>query len=242
MAEIIPAILPKNYEDLKNKISLVRGIAPVVQVDICDGIFVKNITWPFLGKGDDESFLSNNFDEHFRRILNEEEGLPFWEDIDFELDLMVSSAVENFHTYTKLGPRRIIFHIEAKDIQRDLEEFKNFLEGIDTYVRDVVEIGVAIGPNTLVEQIFPIINNVDFVQCMGIDHEGVQGEKFDKKCLEQIKKLKQNFSDLIIAVDGGVNFDTTPSLLLAGASRLVIGSAIFNTDDIINTIEEFKKL
>jgi pentose-5-phosphate-3-epimerase len=47
---------------------------------------------------------------------------------------------------------------------------------------------------------------------------------------------------LIIAVDGGVNFDTTPSLLLAGASRLVIGSAIFNTDDIINTIEEFKKL
>ena len=45
--DIIPAILPKNYEDLKNKIALVRGIVPVAQIDICDGIFVKNISWTF---------------------------------------------------------------------------------------------------------------------------------------------------------------------------------------------------
>src|SRR3989344_5396309 len=134
MADIIPAVLPKNYEDLKNKISLVRGIVGFVQVDICDGIFVKSITWPFLSKADNENFLSNNFDNHFRKILNEEEGMPFWEDIDFELDLMVERAVENFNIYAKLGPKRIIFHLEA---QKNLEEFKNFLEGIDTYVRDV---------------------------------------------------------------------------------------------------------
>src|SRR5271154_4804508 len=99
MAEIIPAILPKNYEDLKNKIALVRGVAPVVQIDICDGNFVPSITWPFLSKSYDETFLENNFDEHFRRILNEQEGLPFWEDIDFELDLMVTNASENFDIY-----------------------------------------------------------------------------------------------------------------------------------------------
>lgn len=231
MAEIIPAILPKNYEDLKNKISLVRDIAPVVQIDICDGIFVKNTTWPFLGDGE--------FDRRFNRILNEQEGLPFWEDVDFELDLMVSDAVENFDIYTKLGPRRIIFHIEATS---DIEEFKNFLEGIDPYARDLIEIGVAINSTTEIEKIFPLVNSVDFVQVMGIEHIGVQGEKFTEKCLEQIKKLKNKFPDLIISVDGGVNFETAPKIIDAGASRLAIGSAIFNTDDIIHTIEEFRQI
>ena len=201
MIEIIPAILPKNYEDFKNKIALVRGVVSLVQIDICDGVFVPSITWPFLTAGERPDLENSkrsgleeaDLDEHFKKILNEEEGLPFWEDIDFELDLMVSSAVENFDIFTKLGPKRIIFHLEAKEIQRDLEEFKNFLEGIDTYARDVIEIGVAISPNEPTEQIFLLINCIDFVQVMGIDYEGVQGEKFDPKCLEHIKTLKEKF-------------------------------------------------
>jgi ribulose-phosphate 3-epimerase len=240
--EIIPAILPKHYEDLKNKISLVRGVVPVVQIDICDGNFVKTVTWPFLSRAesrDESDFLENNFDEHFRRILNEQEGLPFWEDIDFELDLMVMNAVENFDIYTKLGPRRIIFHLEAVG---NLQEFKHFLEGIDNYVRDVIQIGVAISPTTSVEQIFPLVNSCDFVQVMGIDHEGKQGEEFDPKCLDQIKKLKERFDDAIVAVDGGVDFETAGLFKEAGADRLVIGSAIFNTDDVIETIEKFRSL
>lgn len=245
MADIIPAILPKNYEDLKNKIALVRGIVPVVQVDICDGIFVKTVTWPFSSRAESRAnveFLENNFDEHFHRILDEQEGMPFWEDVDFELDLMVSNAVENFDIYTKLGPKRIIFHLEAEEIQRNLEEFQHFLEGIDIFVRDAIEIGVAISPNALVEQIFPLINCVDFVQIMGIDHEGIQGEDFDEKCLEHIKKLKEKFPDIIVSVDGGVNFETASKLTNAGANRLVIGSAIFNTNDILDAVERFKSL
>lgn len=237
--EIIPAIIPKNYEDLKNKIALVRGVAPVVQIDICDGNFVPSITWPFFARSDEDNFLENDLDQHFKAILNEQEGLPFWEDIDFELDLMVMNAVENFDIYSKLGPRRIIFHLEAVG---DLEEFKHFLEGIDNYVRDVIQIGVAIAPTTPVEQILPLVNSCDFVQVMGIDHEGKQGEEFDKNCLEQIKKIKEKFDDAIIAVDGGVDFETAPLLKKAGADRLVIGHAIFNTNDIIGTIERFADL
>jgi len=243
MAEIIPAILPKNYEDLKNKISLVRGHAPVAQIDICDGVFVKTATWPFLGRRDEgEEFLNNDFDLHFHNILDEKEGIPFWEDIDFELDLMVGNAVEDFDIYSKLGPRRIIFHIETPAIERDLEEFKNFLEGIDPYIRDVIELGVAISPTMPVEQVFPLVFHIDFVQVMGIDYEGVQGEKFDEKCLQHVQKLREKFHDLVISVDGGVNFATAPKIISAGANRLVIGSAIFNTDDIIDTIESFKNL
>ena len=148
MIEIIPAILPKNYEDLKNKIALVRGVVPIVQVDICDGVSVQNITWPFLSRAETKDVL--DFEYHAQAILNEQEGMPFWEDIDFELDLMVSDAVENFDIYTKLSPKRIVFHIEAVG---DLDSFKHFLEGIDTYVRDNISIGVAINTTT------PIIIN-----------------------------------------------------------------------------------
>ena len=240
MTEIIPAILPKDYEDLKNKIALVRGIVPVAQIDICDGVFVKTRSWPFENTRQDLVLNTRScLDIHFRKILNEQEGMPFWQDIDFELDLMVADAVENFDIYTKLGPKRLIFHLEAVG---NILNFKDFLEGIDMYVRDSMEIGVAINPNTLVENIFPIIPFIDFVQVMGIDHEGIQGEDFDEKCLAHIKTLKQKFPDIIISVDGGVNFETAPALISAGASRLVAGSAIFNSDDIIGAIERFKDL
>lgn len=231
MLEIIPAIMPRNYEDLKNRVALVRGIVPLVQIDICDGIFVKNQTWPFDEKDNDTS--------NFNLIMEEKEGMPFWEDIDFELDLMVVDAVENFPVYMKLGPKRIIFHIEAIG---NISEFKDFLEGLDTYIRDTVQIGVAINTKTNIENIFPLVNHVDFIQCMGIEHIGFQGEGFDEKVLEHIKTLKEKYPDVIVAVDGSVNFDTAPSIIDAGAERLVIGSAIFKSNDIKETVDMFESL
>jgi len=236
MTEIIPAILPKNYEDLKNKIAMVRGFVPLVQVDICDGIFVKSLTWPFETP---DKASSEDLDWHFQNILNEREGMPFWEDVEFELDLMVSDAVENFDIYSKLGPKRVIFHIEAIG---EIEEFKHFLEGIDVYVRDSMQIGIAINPQTSLEILFPIINNIDFVQCMAIARIGYQGEPFDERCITNIKTLKEKYPDLIISVDGGVNLSTGSTLVEAGADRLVAGSAIFTADDIIGRIEDFKNI
>lgn len=231
MIDIIPAILPKNYEDLKNKISLVRGIVSIVQIDLCDGVFVSSKTWPFTtGGGNDNNFL---------KILNEQEGMPFWEDIDFELDLMVADAISNFDIYTKLGPKRIIFHLEAVG---NLEDFKDFLEGMDVYIRDAIEIGVAINTSTPVEQIFPLINLIDFVQCMGIERIGFQGQEFDKRVLNQIKILREKYPELIISIDGGVNFETTYFLEKAGVSRLVVGSTIFKSENIRETISELENL
>ncbi|MBU0999435.1 hypothetical protein KKG24_04025 [Patescibacteria group bacterium] len=231
MPEIVPAILEEDYDDLKDKIALVRGVVPVVQIDFCDGIFVSTRTWPFSSGG--------GADEHFQKILNEEEGMPFWEDVDFELDLMVADAVENFDIYTKLGPKRIIFHIEAVG---DLEEFKDFLEGIDLYIKDCIEIGVAINPATSLEQIFPLIPHIDFLQCMGNDKIAHKGVALDEQVYNKIKILREKFSDLPIAVDIGVNKITAPLLIEAGATKLIAGSAIFKTDDIIGTIEKFRNL
>jgi len=238
--EIIPSILTKDYEDLKNKIALVRGVANIVQVDICDGVFVPSMTWPFNSPASEEKdFSHNDLDEHFRRILNEEEGLPFWEDVDFELDLLVADAVENFDIYTKLSAQRMIFHLEAVG---DLDSFTNFLEGIDTYVRDVIDIGVAINPSTSLEKMFSLVSSINFVQFMGNDKLGYHGVELDEKVYEKIKNFREKYSDIPIAVDIGVNEETAPKLIEAGATKLAIGSAIFNADDIIGKIEEFRNL
>ena len=152
---------------------------------------------------------------------------------------MVSDAVENFDVYTKLGAKRIIFHIEA---MKNLEDFKNFLEAIDVYIRDGLEIGIAINPNTSIEKLFSIANDIDFVQFMGNDKIGYQGISLDEKVYQNIKTLKEKYPDMLISVDIGVNKDTAPLLVEAGANKLVVGSAIFNTDDIIEAIESFKSL
>ncbi len=229
--EIIPAILPKDYEEMKNKIALVRDHVSLVQIDLCDGVFVPSKTWPFATGG------ANDY--NFQKIMREEEGMPFWEDVDFELDLLVADAVENFDIYTKLGPKKIIFHLEAVG---DKEEFKHFIEGMDTYVRDSIQIGISINPQTPVDEIFSFVNIVDFVQLMGIDTIGFQNQEFDTKVLEHIKTLKEKYPDLKVSVDGGVNKNTAPLLREAGADAIVSGSAIFNSGDIIGTIEEFQNL
>ena len=180
--EIVPAILTKSYEDLKNKISMVRGFVRTVQIDICDGKFVNSTTWPFLG--------ADTFDKHFVAILDEREGMPFWEDVDFELDLMTLDAIENFDIYSKLSPKRMIFHIETVE---NPETLAQFLEGMDPYLLDMIEFGVAKKPSTPMEKLEKVIPFVSFVQLMGIQNIGYQGEEFETKILEDIKYLKNKY-------------------------------------------------
>lgn len=229
--EIIPAILTNSYEDLKNKISLVKGFVPMVQIDICDGKFVSSTTWPFLSGG--------SLDKHFVAILDEREGMPFWEDVDFELDLMTLDAIDNFDIYSKLSPKRIIFHIE---IVEDTEILAEFLEGMDPFLKDMIEFGVSKKPQTSMDKLEKVIPFVSFVQLMGIENIGFQGEEFQEKVLEDIKYLKNKYPDLQISIDGGVNEENIISLRDGGVDRIVSGSAIFNTSDILGKIEDFKNL
>lgn len=231
MAEIIPAILEKDFNEIKNKLTFLRGRAKCVQLDFCDGVFVQNKTWPFATGG----FEDNNFE----KIINEEEGLPFWEEFDFEFDLMVKDAVENFDMYMKLGPKRIIFHLGA---QEDLSEFEYFLEGLDIYIRDNVEIGIAFKPSEDLEIVSKLSNKVDFLQCMGIENIGMQGQEFSEKVFENIKSLKEKLPGIVLSVDGGVSFDSAEMLLDAGVDRLTVGSALWKSPDPVGALEKFQDL
>lgn len=226
--EVIPAIMPKSYEDMRQKMAKVLESAKIVQIDLMDGVFVPERTFPFLGG--DETILN--------QIMDQEEGLPYWDMLEVELDLMVQNAHKNFDLYVSLGPKRIIFHIEAEG---DKSEFIEFLEGIDPYLKENIEFGVAISNDTPIEEIFPFIPHVSFVQCMGIENIGYQGEEFDERVLDRIKILKEKYPDLMISVDGSVNIDTINALKDAGAQRFVAGSAIFDSfspNEEVNRLEE----
>jgi ribulose-phosphate 3-epimerase len=228
MTEVIPAVLVKNFNELKEKLAIYKDLVKIVQIDVCDGNFVNTISWP-MNQDDAESLSS---------IIDEEEGMPYWTELDYEFDLMIRNAHEQFDTFIQLGSKRIVFHLEAEDEK----EFHDFLESIDPYIRDNIEIGLAINTTTDIDKLDQYINYIDFIQCMGIEHIGQQGQSFDERVLEQISSIKKKYPEVVISIDGSVNEETAEVLVEHGANRLVIGSALLRTYDIKNKILEFEEI
>jgi len=234
MIEIIPAIMPDSQEDLIEKATRVRGHVPLAQVDIMDGVFVKSKSWPYTTGGVKR-------DEYFLALTNQDEGLPFWDDLDYEIDLMISEPEKHIDEWLPLGASRLIFHIESI---KDSDAFWGhdiWKEGArDIGGEKVVEVGLALNPDTSLDAILPYVPLLDFVQCMGITKIGYQGQEFDERVLEQINQLRVKFPNLKISVDGSVNRETIPLLRSAGANRVVSGSAIFGSNDIKAAIKSLK--
>lgn len=222
MIEIIPAIMPKNYDDLVEKMGLFAGVVPLVQVDVTDGKFTKNRTWPYDPR-----------DEHFEKITNQDEGMPEWEVVDFEADLMVANPEEVVEKWVAAGARRIVIHIES------VSDFAIIREAVPS---GMVELGLAFNTSTPLSSIEQYLDQVDFVQCMGIKNIGFQGEAFDELVLEHIRALRALRPEMPISVDGAVSFETARALAQAGATRLVSGSAILKSGDVSFAVEEMRNL
>ncbi|MEY2664533.1 MAG: hypothetical protein RIT04_341 [Candidatus Parcubacteria bacterium] len=223
--EIIPAILPHDFTDLENRINQVKGLVPFVQVDICDGRFVPSFSWPY-----------KKHDHNFDEILNEERGLPGWEDIDYEIDLMVSNPEEDIQRWMTAGAARIVIHIEST----------NNLAKVFEHAGELVDIGLAINLNTPIEALDEALaiggERVKFIQCMGIGRIGFQGQNFDERVFEKIAEIRTKYPTMLISVDGGVNEDSAPLLIDAGVNRLIVGSAIFESDNIPEAIHTFENI
>ncbi len=224
MIEIIPAIMPDTYEDLLSKAGRVKGLVPLAQIDIMDGAFVKSKSWPYSEGG-------TKREPHFVALMAQDEGMPFWEDLDYEIDLMIGEPEKHIDEWLPLGASRLIFHIESI---KDMDLFWGhdmWKEGArDIGGEKVVQLGLALNPDTSLDAIHPYISKIDFVQCMGIAKIGYQSQPFDERVLTQINALRVAYPNLPISVDGGVNMDTARLLKDAGATRLVSGSAIFGAE------------
>lgn len=222
MIEIIPAVMPKNFDDLVEKAGLFAGVVPLIQLDIMDGKFVPARTWPY-----------HPGDEYFKEILSEERGMPEWDILDYEVDLMIEKPEEYVLKWVITGALRIIVHIEG---MKDFETIRNIVP------KGLVELGLAINTTTPLSALDPYLDRIDFVQCMGIQRIGFQGEAFDERVLEHVRALRALRPDMPISIDGGVNMNTAEALVEAGATRLVAGSAILKSGDISLAVFELRNL
>lgn len=221
--EIIPAIMPKSFADIGEHVEKVFNFVDSVQLDLMDGEFVEAKSWPFFDK-DKQSV---------RELLDGEIRLPFSDKIKYEFDLMVRTPETDLKKYIKLGANRLIVHANSID-NRDL-----FLEEIE---RLGIEWGIAFLTTDNLTNSKDLIMQASFVQLMGIENIGYQGQPFDPRVLDQARHVWEIKPDAIISIDGGVNLDTARELASAGVNRLVSGSTIFGANAPEVAIEDLKRI
>lgn len=211
MIEVIPSLPALSFAELKTKMAMVKGAVSAFQIDICDGMFVTSRSWP-MNPGDKAGF---------ERIVRGQEPMPFWEDFDFEADLMMHEPEKILPDLIRAGFARALIHIEAKhDFSACLAEAK-----------DRLELGIALSLGTPLSRIGEYIEHIAVVQLMGIAKIGVQGQPFDARVLDAIREVKERYPSVTIEVDGAVNSDTAPQMVAAGATRLAPGSYVFRAEN-----------
>lgn len=207
MLEIIPAIMPKTFDELREKSASVYRHVKTIHVDVMNGSMTPSVNWPFLEGG----LLDID------KITKGELSLPYWKEVDYEVDIMMQDPEESLTDWVNAGFHRVIVHIEnTQKLSAIIKEWKG-----------IVEIGVAVGVETPNEEVYKYVEEgIDFIQFMGIYQIGYQGNPLDSRVYEKVKKAREAYPDLPISVDGSVNLETAPLLIKAGANRLVIGSAL----------------
>lgn len=150
--------------------------------------------------------------------------------LKLEAHLMMADIEEKIENWLKSPVQRIIFHLETAKNAEDL---------INKIKETRKEIGIAIAPDTLAEELFSFYPEVNFFQILAVN-PGLSGQRFQEKCLQKIKDLRKNCPDAIIEVDGGINFEVGKKVKEAGADIICVASYIFNSRNIKKVIEDFK--
>ncbi|MBC7766777.1 hypothetical protein H7Y21_02185 [Arenimonas sp.] len=231
---IIPAILESSYQEIQNKIESILHDVPKVHIDICDGLFVPKKTWPYSASS------NNRIDEsvQVQKLLNEEEGLPNWDNINYEFDLMVQNPNLHQDIWGRIGANTLIIHPTSF---KDEASMMDFIKEIESYLIDIV-IAVTYDEYFKYDQIIQDLLDrkvVKALQVMTIKTIGAQGQKFDERCVGLIEKLKSENSEIFIRVDGGINTDTMSRLVNLNVDEFVIGSAIFNSGNARENLNYF---
>jgi ribulose-phosphate 3-epimerase len=202
--KIAPSVLSADLLKLKDQIeSIEKNEAELIHLDIMDGHFVPNITFgPVI--------VST-----LQRIT----------DLPLDVHLMIMNADNYIPQFARAGADYITVHQEAgPHLHRSIQLIKE--QG--------VKAGVALNPATDLSTIEPMLPDLDLVLLMTVN-PGFGGQTFIPLVLDKISKLselkKKNNYNFEIEVDGGINMDTVPDVVRAGAEVLVAGNAIFGNED-----------
>lgn len=175
--------------------------ADIYHLDVMDGEFVKN----------------KSIDYTYFEQLREKSTLLF------DAHLMINSPDKFIDKYIKAGADIISVHYEAFD---DVEKLINLLVKIKSKGKLA---GIAIDLPTDIKVINNLIKYIDLVLIMSVK-AGKGGQEFNKSAVKKIKYVRSLSNDVLIEVDGGIDDQTAPQCVRAGADILVSGNYIYNND------------
>ena len=199
--KISPSILSADFSILGDEIkSLEKAGADLIHVDVMDGHFVPNITMgpPII------------------KMVRKCTKLPF------DVHLMISPVEKYIKAFADAGADIITIHPEATD---------NLKRAVSTIKSLGKKAGVSLNPKTPISALIDVINDIDLILVMSVN-PGFAGQSFMGEVLPKVSELRKMINDkklkIDIEIDGGINFETAPLAVKAGANILVSGTTIFS--------------
>ncbi|MDH3593314.1 MAG: ribulose-phosphate 3-epimerase [Rhodospirillales bacterium] len=197
---IAPSILASDFANLGEEVRAIEEAgADYAHIDIMDGHFVPNLT----------------IGPDVVRALRPHSNLPF------DVHLMISPVDAFVTMFAEAGADIITVHPEAgPHLHRTIQLIKSLGK----------KAGVSLNPATPVEILDPVLDEIDLALVMSVN-PGFGGQAFIRAALGKIAALRQRIDALgraiDLEVDGGINFETAPEAVAAGADVLVAGTATF---------------
>ena len=199
--KISPSILSADFSILSDEIkSLEKAGADLIHIDVMDGHFVPNITMgpPII------------------KMIRKCTKLPF------DVHLMISPVEKYIKAFADAGSDIITIHPEATD---------NLKRAVGTIKSLGKKAGVSLNPKTPISALMDVINDIDLILIMSVN-PGFAGQSFMSEVLPKVTELRKIINDkklkIDIEIDGGINFETAPLAVKAGANILVSGTTIFS--------------
>jgi len=153
--------------------------------------------------------------------------------LQLDVHLMIDPIFPLANFFLELDLSSLTVHVEALG--------SDPLKTLERLCESGIEIGFAIKPRTPVEALFPFLDTVHHVVIMTVE-PGFGGQAFQKEPLEKIAVLKQKCaSSCVMHVDGGVGEQNIELCVEKGADVLVVGTAVFQNNNIQHNIEHLKR-
>ncbi len=217
MVDVSTSLLSVKKEDIITTIyDLETAHTDYFHIDVMDGEFVENNT----------SRLMLEYSEYIKQISN----------IPLDVHLMVKDVKSYVTSYLGLNPNIITFHLEACKDKNEVMELIKYIK------ENNCKVGIAIKPNTSLEEIYRFLPYIHMCLVMTVE-PGKGGQKLIPSTIEKIKELNtyimENNLEIDIEADGGINVDNIKGVTSVGVDISVVGSGILNSD---NYVEYMKKL